>query len=329
MYENHNREIEEIIVAIDKAKNITDFEEICIKLDKIYMTDGKLNDNFRHEYSVISGNINELAATNKIQLDSLCENVNMVYDYAKEKNKPFLKQLFKLKDHINLEVFRMKYADKKEEDLRIALQSHNSAVNQINSAIENIERVVSGIEDVQQALEKKNAEVKNTQAKINQANDIIEEKQKRIEEQQEKIKNQAAKIEKQIENNMAQYMSILGIFSAVVLAFVGGLTFSTSVLENIHKASIYRIVFVVAIIGIVFFNLLWILFDFMKSVSGVDKQKKTVFFIVNGILIFIMLATSVEYKFRWFTGKEETVIEQNIEEQVDENKLVEDENGIK
>ena len=51
-----------------------------------------------------------------------------------------------------------------------------------------------------------------------------------------------------------EYISILGIFASIVLAFVGGLTFSTSVLANIDKASIYRLVIIACIIGIVFFK---------------------------------------------------------------------------
>ena len=38
-----------------------------------------------------------------------------------------------------------------------------------------------------------------------------------------------------------EYISILGIFAAVVLAFTGGIAFSTSVLKNINTVSVYRI----------------------------------------------------------------------------------------
>ena len=34
-----------------------------------------------------------------------------------------------------------------------------------------------------------------------------------------------------------EYIAILGIFAAVVLAFTGGIAFTTSVLQNIHMVS--------------------------------------------------------------------------------------------
>ena len=45
-----------------------------------------------------------------------------------------------------------------------------------------------------------------------------------------------------MESSQREYIAILGIFAAVVLAFTGGIAFSTSVLNNVAKASIYRTV---------------------------------------------------------------------------------------
>ena len=37
-----------------------------------------------------------------------------------------------------------------------------------------------------------------------------------------------------------EYITILGIFASIVLAFTGGMAFSSSILENIDKSSVYR-----------------------------------------------------------------------------------------
>lgn len=60
---------------------------------------------------------------------------------------------------------------------------------------------------------------------------------------------------KKADQAQKEYITILGIFAAIVLAFTGGIVFSSSVLENIDKSSIYRISLIAFIIGFVFFNL--------------------------------------------------------------------------
>lgn len=60
-----------------------------------------------------------------------------------------------------------------------------------------------------------------------------------------------------------QYIAILGIFASIVVAFTGGIAFSTSVLENISNSSIFRILFVVVILAGVLINVVFILTHFI------------------------------------------------------------------
>ncbi|MCD8213111.1 MAG: hypothetical protein LUC34_03520, partial [Campylobacter sp.] len=65
-------------------------------------------------------------------------------------------------------------------------------------------------------------------------------------------------------NNMQkEYITILGIFASIVFAFVAGLTFSTSILSNIHQASIHRLSFIVCLIGLFITNVLHYLYAFI------------------------------------------------------------------
>ncbi len=65
-----------------------------------------------------------------------------------------------------------------------------------------------------------------------------------------------------------EYITILGIFAAIVLEFTGGMAFSSSVLENIDKSLIYRIILVVCVIGLILFNVMWLLIDFIRDING-------------------------------------------------------------
>lgn len=70
-----------------------------------------------------------------------------------------------------------------------------------------------------------------------------------------------------------QYITILGIFASIVLAFTGGIAFSTSVLENIASASIYRIVLIAVVLAFVLTNIVYILTRFIMEIVNKKKEK--------------------------------------------------------
>ncbi|GAA9840446.1 hypothetical protein VN0563_00770 [Helicobacter pylori] len=88
------------------------------------------------------------------------------------------------------------------------------------------------------------------------------------------------KLSEELNKQQTQYITILGIFASIVLTFVGGLAFSTSVLSNINKANAYRLVFVMAFIALFFGNILYLLFSFLSkiSLSKEERDKQENFF---------------------------------------------------
>ncbi len=81
------------------------------------------------------------------------------------------------------------------------------------------------------------------------------------------------KLSEELNKQQTQYIIILGIFASIVLTFVGGLAFSTSVLSNIDKANAYHLVFVMAFIALFFGNILYLLFSFLSKIS-LSKEKE-------------------------------------------------------
>ena len=77
----------------------------------------------------------------------------------------------------------------------------------------------------------------------------------------------------ELRDSKKEYISILGIFSSVVLTFTAGIAFSTSVLQNIHQASVYRLVLGVLLIAFVLINVIFLLFHYVdKMVHGEDTK---------------------------------------------------------
>ena len=92
--------------------------------------------------------------------------------------------------------------------------------------------------------------------------------------------NNADEATKKLDSMQKEYITILGIFASIVFAFVAGLTFSTSVLSNIHQASIYRLLFIVCLIGLFITNILHYLYAFIREIhfsktnQDFEKQKE-------------------------------------------------------
>lgn len=283
-YISKNKEIGIVIEKVSKAKSEKDFDEICMLLEDIYTIEGKTNSNFRHEYSFISGKINELSQQEECDLNQLISNMDFLYSRCLENGKEYINNLFKLKDHLNLEVFRMQYADKKEDDLQANLLKYQNDVNQFTTILDREEKVIERIISSQNDIERKNDDLSKTQSDIQKKNTDISNAQ-------EKLSDQAEELSKRLKDNMAQFVSILGIFAAILLAFISGIVFTNSVLNNIDKASIYRILMVMAIIGIVMYNSIYILLRFIEKFTynrdrvGFGKS----WIAVNVILIIIMI----------------------------------------
>ncbi|MGF0032360.1 hypothetical protein ACQRBN_05275 [Bariatricus sp. SGI.154] len=86
-----------------------------------------------------------------------------------------------------------------------------------------------------------------------------------IEEAKENLQKEVKGVEK-------EYISILGIFASIVLAFVGGITFSTSVLQNISAVSIFRLLLVIDFLAFVLINIIYILVKFIFTIN--EKNAK-------------------------------------------------------
>lgn len=94
----------------------------------------------------------------------------------------------------------------------------------------------------------------------------------RIEEAKKNIEADSKKLEK-------EYISILGIFASVVLAFMGGSIFSTSVLQNIANASVYRIILITDFLAFVVVNLVYLLVMFIVRINEIPQMDNMSFVI--------------------------------------------------
>lgn len=151
-------------------------------------------------------------------------------------------------------------------------------------------------EDFCHRLEKLYDHVNLDISRINYTQEIAN----RMEEKNRKAGEEIKQLSEKATNMQKDYITILGIFSSIVITFVAGMVFSSSVLSNIDKVSIYRLTFVMLMIALLLFNLLNLLLDFIRRVNqrGVPtqrKEKKQAGSVIAGInvILFIMLAVDL------------------------------------
>lgn len=96
-------------------------------------------------------------------------------------------------------------------------------------------------------------------------------------------------LQKEIKGVEKEYISILGIFAAIVLAFVGGITFSTSILQNISAVSIFRLLLVIDFLAFVLINTIYILVKFIFTIN----EKNTKLFNIRALNIACLVIVLV------------------------------------
>ena len=121
-----------------------------------------------------------------------------------------------------------------------------------------------------------------------------------------KLDDKSKDIEKQMESNrdiqrnmQNQYISILGIFAAIVLAFTGGMTFSSSVLSNLEESTIYRIILITLILGIVLFDVIWLLMDFIRVINKEKLRRVWIFWAFNVLFALGIALDILAYCNNW------------------------------
>lgn len=109
----------------------------------------------------------------------------------------------------------------------------------------------------------------------------------------EKIEEQTKRILETEKN----YISILGIFASIIIAFTAGMTFNTSVLLNMDKVSIYRLTYVIILISQGTIHLVYLLIGFIYKIT---KDKKYEYpdwlYIFDALSVIIILVVCFMYK---------------------------------
>ncbi len=203
---------------------------------------------YRHSYSLMSEQMYKSIKADGANLENVHNNVELVMGYVASMlyDKKQRDGFDKLRDHINLEVLRIE----------------NS-----NSIIDNARKDITEMGDkTQEKIEKSYRDI---QLKLE---DKIKQRIKEI----RGLQNESKNINKRMENMYSEYISILGIFSAVVLVFFGGASIFSGIFSSVAEASIWEIGFASALVGMIVFNIVFMFLYILSKIINRPIQSENV-----------------------------------------------------
>ena len=224
---------EEITTSKENLAESISYSQAIKQLEDIYF-----NTHYRHAYSTITKYVvsqkikclegrreeveEDILQTMSFNIENIFEKIILKYkenvNNSDEKAKHnFIEKVFKLKDHINLEIFR--------------LQDIIQSESEYHRKITETEKTILGLKE--------------------DANGV----KKAIDDSENNLKGM-----------QREYITILGIFASIIIAFVANMTFSSSILQNIDKPNTFKLVSIMCFLGIFIVNILNILFNFIREI---------------------------------------------------------------
>lgn len=287
---------------------IKEDEDFCEFLYENFKTAKKIatNENIFSFYLVEELNdflYNKISENNEFYIDDYSNNLSSNYygvlkDYMYEAhNKANIDKIVWIKSvlrYIDNMCQTLSFArDKAYRDTTDTILNSNNQIDDFSKQIvalrKDVENVTYRYDDIQRMYLILNEELDNTNN--NAKKDIEESKRKATE----------------------TTIAVLGVFSAIVLAFNGSTLFASSALEAIDSVSIYRLLIIVVSLGVVFVNVIFALFNFIgdlierNSLIKNDKDKKKAVYSISfkHLIIFNLTAIIIiaSIIFCWHTGQ--------------------------
>lgn len=143
------------------------------------------------------------------------------------------------------------------------------------------------LDKMEESIQKTNYRIESLIGKLNESNDKVESLEERINESN-----------KRIQNAQREVVAILGIFTSIVLTFIGGGFLSSLIfkdLSSINKENVYLLVSIFLILSIIIFNILISLYYFIIKIVEIRKSgfknscKEYIFLFVPNIILILLL----------------------------------------
>lgn len=176
------------------------------------------------------------------------------------------------------------FLDKYKQDIPHALRFALDAVRDVSKTY----RVFKSFYDVRskQTANQVLKDMETSAKKIAEKgiNKKVEKFSKKIDDKTKEVDKKIKEVPQKVSENG---VTILGIFSGIILAMVGGMFYSAKVLESIASVNALKLVCISSVIGFVCLNLFLMMFYFISKLSGkeIKMYSDRRVLITNGALL--------------------------------------------
>lgn len=237
LFKNQNEKL-----AVDKNDKIQD---IANDFKNLYSY------NKKHKYFQIF----DLLKQNKRQ--DIRRNIGILLHYIEVCLKILKNENTKENEHVISALEKLEDYLKEKSDYEANREAINIELIKINKVDLKIDKQKEEITNYKNNIEKHEIEIENYKEKIEQHEDDIKKYKADIKELGEKL-----------EKSKNDYIVVLGIFASIILSFVGSLTFTSSILSNIDKADIFKLISAFSMSAIVFVNLIFALLSYINKIRN-------------------------------------------------------------
>lgn len=237
MSDNSDRKLQLLKILSDLSdQRVSDnsIPEFVLELGKIYTGEKK----YRHRYSDISGylyaNQNKEPEVLQDNFEKLYKEINIPGKYSEQLQESFNK----LYDHVMLECIR--------------IAQLNSSIPHGADLDEKIETLRVEIDKTQ----KDNKQIRETNVELREAN--------------EKINKDNKQIRDDLDKSILSSVTVLSIFTGIVMAFVGGFSILGSAFSNteLFETRVWLLIFLMSLVGFIFFNTVFMFIYMVAKLSG-------------------------------------------------------------
>ena len=209
-------------------------------------------------------------------------------------NRDKIDYLIKKYDDLQGKVKNVSANENKFIELNNKIEDHDDKLEEVNNKIE--------VHDTK--LEKVNNKIEVHDTKLEELNDKTEVHDAKLEELNSKIKKQEKDITIEIKGNIySEFITILGIFTAITFAIFGGMNLLSNLFQNIGStpASLGQTLILAAIFGLIMWGIIELLFYWISKIKGIEDstkdKNKSLFNCVVIIIILVILGLGISLFF--------------------------------
>ncbi len=224
--------------------------------------------NHRHKYSEISKVIYEFKDD---RIDILRINLTEIKNLVKDDISGLDDKIDKLIDHSDLAEYQRKLIEDVGKEQKVLIKGYQSQIDKTKKQLESIKEEV----------EKEMIELGKTKSQLDTAREELKQTSEKVNNSYNETFKEIEKLKKDTSGIYTQFITILGIFTAIIIGVFGGMQLLENVMSNMENVKITKLLMFSSLIMGAIFTILYLLLISIAALTnkpikncGCNKDKE-------------------------------------------------------